>query len=122
MCHWLAMYMMSESTLCSRDFDEDTYFFGLGSVLPVVHVHSDLHNRHLRRELWVLFSNILHTLRLAVEVIDPRILPLTQLFRITYSRKDEPIQTFHSGSRISDVLALLQFEIVAVLVDRLSWL
>ena len=108
--------------LCSREFSDGIYFFGLVVVLPVVHVHSDLHDRRLGREFRVTFSKILHSLRLAVEMVDPRVLPFTLFFRITYSRKDEPIQTLHRGSRISDVFALLQFEIVAVLVDGLSGL
>lgn len=98
------------------------YLFGLAEEFPIAHIGSDLHNRHLRREFRIFLSNILHDHRLAVKMVDMRILALAQFLGITHSRKNESIQSSHSSSCIGDVLALLQFEVVAVLVKRLPWL
>lgn len=53
-------------------------------------------------------------------MVDPCVLALAQLLDIAHSRNDKPIQSLHGSSYISDILALLQFELVAVLVNRLS--
>lgn len=55
-------------------------------------------------------------------MIEPRVLSLTQLFDVAQSRNDELIQLSHRSSSIIEALALLHFELVAVLGDRLAWL
>ena len=55
-------------------------------------------------------------------MVDPGKLPLAQLLDIAQRRNDEAIQTSHGSGRLSDILALLHLEVVAVLIDRLSWL
>lgn len=96
--------------------------YGRLHSLPVAHVRSDLHYRRLRRQLRVRFSKILYSRCFAVKVVDPGVFPVAQLLDIAHSRHDKAVQVYHSGSSIGNTLTLLHFEIVAVLINRLSWL
>ena len=53
-------------------------------------------------------------------MVNVGVLFLAQLLGVGQSRKNEPIQTPHGGGGVSDVLALLHLEVVAILVERLS--
>ena len=55
-------------------------------------------------------------------MVDIRVLPLAQFRGIAQRGQNEATEISHSSSGIGDILALLHFEIVAVLVDRLSGL
>ena len=101
----------------SGEFGECTYFCGPADLFPIAHVRTDLHYRHPRRQSRVLFSNVLHSFRFGIKMVNLGKLTLAQPFDIAYRRYDKAIQTFHGSGRISDVLALLQFEVVAVLIN-----
>lgn len=88
---------------------ECTYFCGPADLFPIAHVRTYLYYRHPRRQFRVLFSNVLHSFRFGVKMVDPGELTLAQLFDITHRRYNKPVQTTHGSGRINDVLALLQF-------------
>ena len=68
----------------------------------------------------MLGSNVFGHGGLGVHVVHLGVLSFAQFLGIRYRRQNEPVQTSYAGRGIGNVLALLHFEVVAVLVDGLS--
>ena len=102
-----------------KRYDTDLLRSRCGSLLPVGNITAHLQDGHLLRQLRQVIFNPIDNLCFGVEMIHIRILAFTPLLGVAQTRAYEMRQRVANGSCSSgDILALLDFVVVANLEDR----